>query len=186
MKMNIKKQLKIGNKYKIYLLINLFLITFYLIDEVIIFPITERYSVPFLDRAPFNYIAIKYFYALCFVIGILRIKKEPNFSWTIINMSSIGFLAICYFSFRFFTSSLSMFLFETIAIWLLFLTNLKSFIKQYKIKRTFLCKFFVIFVPCIFFILTFLIINNPDEISKQKKEKYFLQLINEQEKNLKK
>ena len=145
--------LKGGNKHNLSLQINLILLITYLVNELIIFPITTANVFPFLDRKPYYLVAIKCCYALLTIVGILGINKKPNTSWFLINLAAIGALTIWYCNFFFFNSHVGAFLLELSSIWLLVLTNLKSFINSYAIKRTVLRKIMIFVIPIIVFLL---------------------------------
>ena len=152
MKKNIEMLLKAGSRHNLLLHINLILLIIYLVNEVIIFPITTAHVMSLLGKAPYYFIAIKCGYALLIAIGILNINKKPNTSWLLINLAAIGALTVWYYNFLFFNSHIGAFLLELSSIWLLVLTNLKSFIKRYKIKRTVLRKIMIFVIPIIVFL----------------------------------
>ncbi|MCL2860761.1 MAG: hypothetical protein FWF46_09570 [Oscillospiraceae bacterium] len=138
-----------GNWHDLSLLINLVLIIIYLINEIIIFPIMSAKMMTLLGKAPYFFIVIKRFYALIMSIGILSINKKPSISWLIINLASIGVISIWFYNTWFYTSIIGEFLLAICAIWLLIITNLKSFVERYKIKRSFLQIILVVVIPII-------------------------------------
>jgi len=153
MKKNIKKLLlKSGNWHNLSLKINLFFLIIYLVNEVIIFPITTAHVMSLLGKASYYFIAIKCSYALLIAIGIVIINEKPNVSWMLINLAAIGVLSILYFDFYFYSSD-GIFLLVISSMWLLVLTNLKSFIKKYAIKRTLLRKIMIFAIPIIVLLL---------------------------------
>ena len=157
-RMNIKKQLRDGDWYNLSLRINLILIIVYLINEIVIFPITSYGQESLCPRMPYFLIIIKCCYALLMIISILRIKKDSNWYWLILNLASIGVLSIWFYSFWFYGSILNLFILELTTIWLLILTNLKSFIKRYEIKRTFSQVIVIVVVPIIISVILYFII----------------------------
>ena len=158
MKMNIKKQLKDGNWTTLSLWINLIFIIIYLINEIVIFPIISYGRESLCSRMPYFLVTIKCYYALLMIVSILRIKKDPNWYWLLLNLASMGVLSIWFYSFGFYSSDLDIFLLELVAIWLLILTNLKSFVKMYEIKRTFSKTGLIVIIPVIISIMIYFMI----------------------------
>jgi hypothetical protein len=156
--MNIEKQLKGGNSYNLSLWINLILIIVYLINEIIIFPITTKNLMTLLGKAPQFLITTKCCYALLMMISILLIHKKPNLCWLSLNLASVGVLSIWYYNYWFYTSIIGEFLLEISAVWLLIITNLKSFVKYYKIKRSFFKAIWIIVIPYIISIIVRILI----------------------------
>jgi len=147
--MNIKKQLKDGNWTTLSLWINLIFVIIYLINEIVIFPIISFGRESLCPRMPHFLVTIRCCYALLMIVSILRIKKDPDWYWSLLSLASIGVLSIWFYSFRFYSSDLDIFLLELVAIWLLILTNLKSFVKMYKIKRIFSQIILIVVIPII-------------------------------------
>jgi len=138
MKMSIKKLRRAGNKFNILLKINLILIGIYLIDAIIIFPIMSEGVLRLLGEKPDFLIAIKCFYALVMGISIVSFNKKSYLLWLILNLTSIAVLFIWVYSFQFNTSTVDAFMLELSSVWILILTNLKSFVQTYgmKIKKS--------------------------------------------------
>ena len=134
--MNIEKRLKNGNLYYLSSFINIILIVIYLINELFIFPIHYKGILSFLGTKPSYLISIKCCYAVLIFISLLRIKKEPQFYWVLLNFASVGVLLIFKYNFFHYGTFIDIFLLEICAIWLLIMTNLNSYIDKYEIKRT--------------------------------------------------
>ena len=149
MKKHIETLLKGGN---LSFQINLIILVIYLINELIIFPITTANVMTLVGKAPYYFIAIKCSYASLMIIGIAIINNKPNTSWLLINLAAIGVMSILLFDFWFYGSD-GIFLLVISAIWLLVLTNLKSFIKRHEIKRTVLRKIMIFVIPIIVVLL---------------------------------
>ena len=157
-KMNIKKQLKDGNWHDLSLLINLVLIIIYLINEIIIFPLMSANIMTLVGKAPYFFIVLKCSYAFAMIIGILYLNKKTNASWVILNLASIGILSIWFYNTWFYTPIIGEFLLVISAIWLLIVTNLKSFVERYKIKRSFSQIILVVAIPIIISVIIYFII----------------------------
>jgi len=135
MKKNIKRLLTSGDWLELNLWINLFVVSIYLIDTIIIFPITSANIMTLVDKKPYFLVGIKSCYAFLIIISIIGLKNKPNFYWIMLNLTSIGVLSIWIYSFCFYSSTIDKFLLELSSIWLLIIINLKSFIKKYSINR---------------------------------------------------
>jgi len=136
MKMNIKKLRRDGNKFNILLKINLILIGIYLIDAIIVFPIMSEGVLTLLGGKPYFLIAVKCCCAVLMGISIVYFNKKSDIFWLLINLTSVSILLIWFYSFWFYTSCVDKFVMELSSIWALILTNLKSFVQTYGIKRS--------------------------------------------------
>jgi hypothetical protein len=132
-------QQRIGNnKDKIIYTTILILIIFYLLYVLFIFPILNRYVMTLLEFKPIILFLPKYSCSILLIIGILFLNKKSNLSCVLLNIASVGILLMWYSEFLYPFYSfviIHSFFIEIIAIFILILTNKKTFINKYNIRR---------------------------------------------------
>jgi hypothetical protein len=148
------------NNFDLLLLIVLTLICFYFIYVLYIFPINARYALTYATEKPIFILFPKCGYAILLIIGILTFYKEKNISWFLINLSSMGILFFWYsqFVYVFYDTMLNMFFLEFIAIFMIVLTNRKTWVKQHQITRSKVKLILLIVIPLIFVVLNEIIL----------------------------
>ena len=128
-----KKRIKIGNTYMIFLYLYMGLIFLY-IYITIAFYFSSLKVLSLLPVKPTLYYFIKWLYGILMIIGILRIKKNPNLCWLLLNSVSICVLLEWPQSFAYFVSIFDLFLLELVSLALIITINRKSFLRIYSIE----------------------------------------------------
>jgi hypothetical protein len=102
------------------------------------------------------------------VIGVISLSRAPKSSYLLINSASVSIMllwALCNTIFVYYVSSIDNFLLEFVALGLIITTNLRSFIKQYGIKRNLSDLTYTIALPLlltvgVYYLLKLLLENN--------------------------
>jgi len=159
MRMNIIKQLKGGKIYSFILYLCAALIFIYIADNIASYFRLLHYKgiLSLLPDKPLLLFALMCSFALAMLIGIIKLDKEPNLCWILINIGAICALPQSFYSLKYHICDTdSIFLLQLISICLIIVTNRKSFISNYCIKRSFIKIMIIISTSVVFGLLSYI------------------------------